>query len=182
MIMLTSEEAQDWLAHQLLDGGTLAHHGVLGMHWGQRRVVPSGISSYNIDRKARIDAKSHTELHADRSNDREAKANRARITSLVKRRSDANPDYAKAYAYHKPKQERNLKIKQGVATGLVTTGAVAYFAYAHGDFAKRALTSVALKVAAARGAKAAVPILKAIGNKPVAAMAQGLDGVWRLAA
>ncbi len=34
--MPTAKEAQDWLAHQL-EEGTLAHHGVLGMHWGYRK-------------------------------------------------------------------------------------------------------------------------------------------------
>lgn len=128
--MPTAEEAKLWLSTYRQNESTLAHFGVLGMHWGQRRA-------------------------------------QARTSNTPRKRLTKN---------------QKEKLKTGAANALAIGAAVAYIAYAYGPLAKRALTSVALKKAAQRGAKAAVPILKAIGNKPVVSMAQGLDGVWRLAA
>ena len=49
------------------------------------------------------------------------------------------------------------------------------------NLAMDALGSAALATAAARGAKMAAPVIKAISDQPLSAMAAGADGVWRFA-
>lgn len=182
--MPTEEEAHAWLAHALANN-ELAHYGVLGMKWGQRKSKPpaSGIKSAAVDKMAKSDAKEHAKAYLNPSQfEHEANYARKLVTRRVDQRSAKNPDYAKAFAYHKSKAEHKLKVVDGIATGVVWAGAAAYVGYAYKDFLMRAAGSAALKVAARRGAKAAAPVLKAIGNKPIVLMAQGLDGIWRLAA
>lgn len=85
----------------------LAHHGVLGMHWGQHK-TESGISSHRIDREAKKDAKEHNiaKLYYGEG----AGTRRKLIKAKVEGKSARSADYAKAFAYHQANgnTEKNL--------------------------------------------------------------------------
>lgn len=182
--MITHEDSRAWLAHKLadLDDDELAHYGVLGMHWGHRKDEPpvSGIKSHATDKMAKQDAKEYAKAYKDKSNG--ASYYRSLVNKRIKSRSARIPEYSKALEYHKPRAEKALKREGHVAATAINLAGVGFLAYANREFLTRLAGSAALKVAARRGAKASAPILKAIGNKPIATMAKGLDGVWRLAA
>lgn len=178
--MPTSEEARDWLAHAIAND-ELAHYGVPGMKWGHRKSKPpaSGIKSHDIDKLAKTDAKERAKLYLESYDNPYAKG---LVNRRIASRSEKDPEYAKAFAYHKPLAEKSERVKGNIIAGAIVVGSAAYIGSYHKDFLMRLAGSAALKVAARRGAKAAAPVLKAIGNKPITLMAQGLDGVWRLAA
>jgi hypothetical protein len=79
------------------------------------------------------------------------------------------------------KTAHGRKVGNNIRLGLV--GGVVALKYGPKviNFAMDALGSAAVATAAARGAKAAAPILKAISDQPISAMAAGADGVWRFA-
>lgn len=121
--MATSEEAKAWLAHSI-GSDELAHFGVLGMHWGQRKGTPSGIASRSLDRQAQKDAKEH--VQAKLYYGQGAGTRRKLIKAKIEGNSKRSSDYAKAIQFHidnqdVSKQLGKVKGQRARATARTTT-------------------------------------------------------------
>ncbi len=171
------------LAHMLNDN-ELAHFGVLGMKWGQRKSEgpASGVASKKTDDQAKATAKELGRLMQYSKKNTEAQRRIRQINKRVAKRSELDSEYEKAIAYHKPIQLKRQTTETKIAKGVVIGGASAYLVYKNADFLSRAMNSAVLAKQAANGAAAAAPFINKFGDKPISVMAQGLDGIWRLAA
>lgn len=121
--MPTSEDARNWLAHAL-ENDELAHFGVLGMRWGHRKDLASGIRSRALDREAHKDAKEH--VQAKLYYGQGAGTRRKLIKAKIEGKSAKNSDYAKAVKFHiddqdVEKQLGKIKGQHARATAKATT-------------------------------------------------------------
>lgn len=80
----------------------LAHYGVKGMHWGQRKSSGIGVSR-KTDREARKDAEEHARAKLFFGEGAGTRRKLSKATVQAKKAKD--PDYAKAFDHHLSKQD-----------------------------------------------------------------------------